>query len=190
MIALVPIAFISWLQVLVEKDYKVKIPKIFLKKCKKTSNLAMIGKEEIFELCDMLAIQECNIVQKIKTWDELDHFCCKVCDFFFASKQALTRHIVRYHSLEESFKCEICGKIFGSTSCLSRHIKIHDQLKLKVTCDSCNAKFSRSDSLRSHQRKFHKTVNDQIISRPKRIRKTPNKFQSTAVQKSPSPSKK
>lgn len=189
LIALVPVDFISWLELLVQKDYKVEIPNIFFKKFKKRSQFAMIAKEEISELCNMLGIQECNIVQRIKTWDKLDHFFCELCDYFFASKQVLTRHTVRYHSSEKSFKCEICEKIFGSASGLSRHIQIHDQSKLKINCDFCQAQFARNDSLLSHLRKFHKNVNDQIMSRPKRIRKTPTKLNnipSNAVQKYPS----
>ena len=184
LMALIPVEFVVWLENFVQNDCKGSLPRKFFKTFKKHTDLSMISIDEISELCHILGIEESNIVQKTKKWDQVQHFFCESCDHFFASKQVLARHNLKFHSSEEIYKFEICDKNFGSSTGLKRHFQTHQKSKLKINCNFCAASFSRNDSLLCHLRKFHKDVNAQNFVRPKRIRRLPAKF-TTTTEKSP-----
>ena len=171
LIACVRIDFVIWLKYLIEKNYDLGVPKKFSTKLKKKTQTAIFSQKEVDLLCEIFGIQESNIVQKLTTWDDVDHFFCKKCDYFFASKQALMRHIERFHSSEKKFKCEICLKIFGSKNGLSRHRTVHIKVYQPISCDYCTSTFRRNDTMLAHVRNFHKDIIAETHSRPSRVRK-------------------
>ena len=91
-------------------------------------------------------------------------FKCEHCGEKLSQKVTLIAHVKRRHPLQprKDHHCFKCNRSFASASTKRAHEK--SGCKDTFLCDYCNKHFSRQDSMRRHQRTFHKNQVKKCIS--------------------------
>ena len=76
-------------------------------------------------------------------------FKCKTCDKIFSSKSNLIQHVKTHEDLK-AFKCDVCLKAFNQKSNLIKHYRTHKGEK-PFACQVCDRKFAQKSDLVRHQ---------------------------------------
>ncbi|KAI8441574.1 hypothetical protein MSG28_015156 [Choristoneura fumiferana] len=98
---------------------------------------------------------------------ELD-FHCNVCDKRFASRGALSAHMLS-HAAARAHSCAVCGHACRTPAMLAEHARTHTGER-PFPCDVCGVAFRRSTAMRNH-RLIHTGVRAWPCARcPKRFR--------------------
>lgn len=81
--------------------------------------------------CEKSFTRRYNLSAHLRCHRSEKPFACGECDFRFARKHDLTRHVRSLHELKRSYgPCPTCGAYFTRSDALSRHLKVEAERKM------------------------------------------------------------
>lgn len=82
-------------------------------------------------------------------------YVCPVCSYKFKTRDSVTVHVRRKHTMERPYACSYCVKAFATSGDLEIHTRIHTGEK-RFFCVLCRKHFRTSSILARHKRMDHK----------------------------------
>ena len=81
---------------------------------------------------------------------------CTLCDFSFAHKGALKKHILEVHEEKKDYECPQCSKRFARGYQLKKHLElVNEKIQAHLKCFTCGKAFCLEKDLNKHINDFH-----------------------------------